>query len=104
MTLSKPIRRFTAMLLTSFVLGSLPVKAHAEQPTVSAEACVLMDAESGTVIYEKNPDSRMLIASTTKIMTALVALEHCSPDDVVEIKREWTAVEGSSMGLAPGEF
>ena len=104
MTLSKPIRRFAAMLLTSFVFGSLPVNAHAAQPTVSAEACVLMDAESGTVIYEKNPDSRMLIASTTKIMTALVALEHCSPDDVVEIKREWTAVEGSSMGLAPGEF
>lgn len=104
MILSKPVRRFTALLLTAMTLGSLPVNANAAQPAVSAEACVLMDAESGTIIYEKNPDSRMLIASTTKIMTALVALEHGSPDDVVEIKREWTAVEGSSMGLAPGEF
>ncbi len=103
--LSKIIGRFTALfLLTAIALGSVTVSARAAQPTVSAEACVLMDAESGTIIYEKNPDSRMLIASTTKIMTALVALEHGSPDDVVEIKREWTTVEGSSMGLAPGEF
>jgi len=105
LTLSETIRRITALLLPiAIAFGSLSVNAHAAQLTVSAEACVLMDAESGTIIYEKNPDNRMLIASTTKIMTALVALEHGSPDDVVEIKREWTAVEGSSMGLAPGEF
>ena len=97
--------RFTALLaLTAAVLGSLTVNAQTAQPSVSAEACILMDAESGTVIYEKNSDNRMLIASTTKIMTALVALENASPDDIVEIKREWTAVEGSSMGLCPGEF
>ena len=99
------IGRFTALLLlAAAALGTLTVNAQAAEPTVSAESCILMDAQSGTVIYEKNPDNRMLIASTTKIMTALVALENGSPDDIVEIKREWANVEGSSMGLCPGEF
>ncbi len=103
--LSKSLGRLAALfMLTAAALGTLTANAQTSPPDVSAESCILMDAQSGTVIYEKNPDSRMLIASTTKIMTALVALENGSPDDVVEIKPEWTAVEGSSMGLAPGEF
>lgn len=103
--ISKAPGRFCAMvlLLALAVSAAAPVNAHAAEPAVSAEACVLMDADSGSVIYEKNPDSRMLIASTTKIMTALVAIENCSLDDTVEIKREWAATEGSSMGLMPGE-
>lgn len=99
------IGRLTALLLLmAIAIGALTVNAQAAEPSVSAESCILVDAESGTVIYEKNPDNRMLIASTTKIMTALVALENCSPDDIVEIEKEWAAVEGSSMGLSPGEF
>lgn len=48
-----------------------------------------MHADTGTVIYEKNADSQMLIASTTKLMTALVTLENCLPDETVEIKTEY---------------
>jgi D-alanyl-D-alanine carboxypeptidase len=44
-------------------------------PAVHAEAAVLMDMESGEFVYERNADKRMLIASTTKIMTALVAID-----------------------------
>ena len=61
------IGRLTALLLLmAIAIGGLPVNARAAEPSVSAESCILMDAESGIVIYEKNPDNRMLIASTTK--------------------------------------
>ena len=62
-----------------------------------------MHPETGTVLYEKNADERLGIASTTKIMTALVVLEHCALDEPVEILPEYTAVEGSSMYLRAGE-
>ena len=57
---------------------------------------------SGTVLYEKHPDDRMLIASTTKIMTAAVVLEHCRLSERVEVNASHAAVEGSSMYLRPG--
>jgi len=80
------------------------VKAVANNaPAVSAHAAVLMEAGSGGVVYEKNADERMLIASTTKIMTALVVLENCSPDEVIVIDPAWTGVEGSSMYLKAGQ-
>jgi D-alanyl-D-alanine carboxypeptidase (penicillin-binding protein 5/6) len=80
----------------------LPTAALAV-PDNSAGACVLVHADSGQTLYAKNADARMLIASTTKIMTALVVIDHCDPDTSVAIKPEWTGVEGSSMYLKAGE-
>ena len=71
-------------------------------PSVSAASCVLMEAESGGILYEKNADRSMLIASTTKILTALVVLENCDLSEEVVIEPEWAAVEGSSMYLESG--
>ena len=62
-----------------------------------------MDAGSGRVLYEKNADSRSLIASTTKIMTALVICEQCNVLDRVQIMPEAVGIEGSSMYLQAGE-
>lgn len=76
--------------------------AVAEALEVSATAAVLMDADMGRVLYEKNGDRQMLIASTTKIMTALVVLEHAAPDDVITVTPDHMA-EGSSMYLRAGE-
>lgn len=76
--------------------------AVAEALEVSATAAVLMDADMGQVLYEKNGDRQMLIASTTKIMTALVVLEHAAPDDVITVTPNHMA-EGSSMYLRAGE-
>lgn len=78
--------------------ASSPAKAVG----TSALAAVLMDAESGRILYQHNMDQPMLIASITKIMTALVALEHCSVDRSYTVTAEDMA-EGSSMYLAVGE-
>ena len=76
--------------------------AVAEALEVSATAAVLMDADMWQMLYEKNGDRQMLIASTTKIMTALVVLEHAAPDDVITVTPDHMA-EGSSMYLRAGE-
>lgn len=73
-------------------------------PETSAACAILMDADSGRVLYEKNADEPRLIASITKLMTALTALESGHlPEEVVTIRQEWTGIEGSSLYLKPGE-
>ncbi len=69
----------------------------------SAKSAVLIEAGSGQQLLSKNPDERLPMASTTKTMTALVVLEHCSPDEVLTVPREAVGVEGSSLYLAYGE-
>lgn len=74
-------------------------------PTValSAEKAILLDAVTDSVLFEKNADSRSLIASTTKIMTALVICEQCNVLDRMRIPKEAVGIEGSSMYLKEGE-
>ncbi|MDQ0286988.1 D-alanyl-D-alanine carboxypeptidase (penicillin-binding protein 5/6) [Desulfofundulus luciae] len=62
-----------------------------------------MDARNGQVLYQKNASSPMYPASTTKILTAIIALEHSRLDEVVTVPREATRVEGSAIGLQEGE-
>ena len=88
----------TAAALLAAVLF-LPLNAAA----ISAEKAILLDAVSGRVIYEKNADDRSLIASTTKIMTALVVCEQCNVLDRMRIPKEAVGIEGSSMYLKEGE-
>ena len=73
-----------------------------DSPSLSAHSAIVMHS-GGEVVFEQNPDEKMLIASTTKIMTALVVLENCALDEQVEILPEYCGIEGSSMYLAPGE-
>lgn len=72
-------------------------------PPIRAAAAVLVDYHTGTVLYEHNMHRRLHPASTTKIMTALLALEHGQPEDVVEISRRAAVVPGSRMGLRTGD-
>lgn len=70
---------------------------------VSAQAACLIDADTGDVLFEQNADARLPMASTTKIMTALVALSDGNLDRTYKVKKEYTLVEGSSMYLQEGE-
>lgn len=70
---------------------------------VSARSAILICADTGEVLYEKNADERLPMASTTKIMTALVAIEKGSLDRLVEVDPSAVGIEGSSMYLYMGE-
>ena len=101
------MRKIIAPLL---ILAALAVyipateaRAVSSVPGTSAESVILFDAAGGTVLHERNADARSLIASTTKILTALVVLENRKLDDKVPIKPEYTGVEGSSIYLQAGE-
>ncbi len=76
--------------------NSLPV------PYVTANAILIKDIAFDSLLYVKDPDKKVPIASTTKIMTALVASEFFKPADVLKVK-DTSLVSGSSMGLKLGE-
>lgn len=72
-------------------------------PGHSAQSALLMDADTGRVLFSDRAGTRSLIASTTKIMTAVVVLEHCDPDRTFQIPAEAVGIEGSSIYLKEGE-
>ena len=73
---------------------------------VSAESGILICADSGSVIWSKNETEPMPMASTTKIMTSLLALEHTEAcgNQEIEITDDMVRVEGTSMGLRAGDI
>ena len=90
-----------AALAILLIGGLLPA---AEAADISARSAVVMDADSGRILYAHNENEKRLIASTTKLMTALVALESGHAlDEIVHIAPEWAGVEGSSIYLQTGE-
>ena len=94
-------RRILAALWAAIsLIGCLTAVTEAVE--VSAAAAVLMDADSCSLLYDTNGEKRMLIASTTKLMTALVALEQGGLQQEITVTGGHMA-EGSSMYLRPGE-
>ena len=71
---------------------------------ISAGSAILLDAQTGRVLYERQAERQSLIASTTKIMTALVICEQTNVLDRVRIPKEAVGIEGSSMYLKEGEI
>ncbi len=70
---------------------------------ISAKSAVLMCVETGEVLFSKNPHERRSMASTTKIMTALLALEQYTPQREIKVNSSMLKVEGTSMGLLDGD-
>ncbi len=93
------------MILVGLLLaGTQPVQAASvPRPAVSSLSAVLYEPESGRVLYEKEADTRRPMASTTKLMTALVAAEYWHADDSVTVPETAVLVEGSAMGLRGGD-
>lgn len=78
-------------------------KTEAESLSVSAGGAALIEAHSGRVLYEKEGDTPLPMASTTKIMTALLALEQGELEELITVPKEAEGTEGSSMYLKAGE-
>jgi D-alanyl-D-alanine carboxypeptidase (penicillin-binding protein 5/6) len=76
---------------------------HGEGPDISASSAIVMDVQTGRVLYAKNIHGKKPMASTTKIMTALLAIENSSPDTIVKIPKQAVGVEGSSIYLQNDE-
>lgn len=96
-----------ALLLTGSVFSAFSATVSdvaSDALGLSAQASLLMDAENGNVLFERNARTRLPMASTTKIMTALVVLDLLSPDDLVCIDPAAVGIEGSSIYLYAGEW
>ena len=95
------MKRFFAGMAAALLAAVLffPCQVRA----ITAQKAILTDANTGRVLYEKNAHDRGLIASTTKIMTALIICEQCNVLDRMQIPKEAVGIEGSSMYLQEGE-
>ena len=95
--------KFRLFLILLVCALCIPVHAQETPPETAAKAALVLHGTSGTVLYEENADEFLPIASTTKIMTAMIVLERCDLKELVAIQPEDTGIEGSGMGLAAGE-
>lgn len=87
--------------ITAAVIAPKPNENPIAPPEISARSAVVLDSKTGTTLFEKDPHLKHLPASTTKMMTALVALESCSIDQVAIIKS--VEKSGTQMGLEIGD-
>jgi serine-type D-Ala-D-Ala carboxypeptidase (penicillin-binding protein 5/6) len=97
--------RRTLALAAVLAAAAAPAASAAERPprVPSAQAAIVVDARDGTTMFAKRPDAERAIASTTKLMTALLALERAKPDDVFEAPVYNAAPAESRINLRPGE-
>jgi D-alanyl-D-alanine carboxypeptidase (penicillin-binding protein 5/6) len=96
-------RRVTIIFLILFSLWQMVAVAAPPQPSVDAEAAVLMVANTRQVLFAKKGDGYMYPASTTKIMTLILALEKGDPNSIVTVSSEAAGTEGSSLDLQAGD-
>lgn len=103
--LNKNIEEFVTYIYPQKITkaySDLPILTDgAKYPVLSAQSVMAIDLTSGVTLYEKDTNKALLPASTTKILTALVAMDTYSPEQVLKVGR--ISVEGQKMGLVWGE-
>ena len=92
--------RAAICLIIAILLCNISICVKAD---ITAKSAVVMDMESGRILYSKNADEHLAFASTTKIMTAILSIEMCDMDQVVKIDDRAIGIEGSSIHLEKGE-
>lgn len=80
-----------------------PLPQPPQAPSIVGKAGILIDQVSGQVLWAKNPDLQLAPASTTKILTALLAIENCRLEDTVVVSQSVVGIDGTSVYLKPGE-
>lgn len=88
--------------LVNYIPVSTDVQNPAKEPATSSKYIVALDRKSLTVLYEKDAYSEVPMASTTKIMTAIIVLETCNLDETVEFSKKAATIHGSTLGVATG--
>lgn len=98
------LKKVLAFLLSFIVIIlNLIVTGNAIEITVSAKSAILIDANTLEVLYAKNEREKRGIASTTKILTSLIALDYGAPQKEFIASKEAVTVEGTSIGLKAGD-
>ncbi len=91
------------IIFALILLFSLPFKSLAFSGDISAKSAVLIEQSTGKVLFAKNQFDKMKPASTTKILTALVAIENSKGNEIVSVSANAANTEGSSMYIEAGE-
>lgn len=94
---------FLAVVLVGFMFSIKETRTAHAFPACSGKACAVIEVNSGKILYEKNADARLPMASTTKIATAITVIENCDISMTVKVPQEAQGVEGSSIYLKAGE-
>ncbi|MBR2867950.1 MAG: D-alanyl-D-alanine carboxypeptidase [Clostridia bacterium] len=97
------MKKIISAVTVIILIAVSTVYSSASHLDISAQSAALLCAESGEFLYMKNADERLSMASTTKIMTSLLALEYAKPDEEIVVTKEMVSVEGTSMGLVAGD-
>lgn len=99
------LKKIISFLVAFLFSCCFPVTAFADsEPQISAKSAVLINADNGQILFAKDENTKRPMASTTKIMTALLTLEAAAINNkIVTITDQMVRVEGSSMGLRPGD-
>ncbi|TDT61220.1 D-alanyl-D-alanine carboxypeptidase family protein [Fonticella tunisiensis] len=98
------MKKFLALLITISMILTPQIKAKAsEEPSIIAEGAILMDLNTGEILYEKNAYKQFEPASITKIITALITLEKTKLDDKVVVGKNPPYEDGSKIYLLEGE-
>ncbi len=92
---------FTVLIIFSVFAAAMPLKASAL--TTSAKGAVVINGDTGEVIFGQNQNARLSMASTTKIMTGLLLCEYGNLEKEITVTDQMVRVEGSSMGLLSGD-
>lgn len=101
--MNRILKIFNIVFLFLFCFTYTNAQAESATPQINAEGCALIDASTGTVLYGKNEEKVLEPASTTKVVTALVALEKCKLDDQVTVQEDFTKIDGTAIGLLKGD-
>lgn len=76
---------------------------NVEEPILNSRAAIIYDRKTGLILFGKNENEKRAMASTTKIMTAIVVLENADLSEVIEISRKASGTGGSRLGLSTGD-
>lgn len=104
---SYKVKKRTAIFCFSFsVFFSLNIifaDSSKEFVDIVSPSAVVMDSQSGRVLFEKNADEKRKIASLTKVMTSILLVENCKMDEMIEVPAAATWIGGSEVGLKKGD-
>lgn len=97
------LKKIVSFTIAALFFCMIPSALKALPVNADAAAEIAMELSTGTVLEERNADSKLPMASTTKIMTAIIIIEDCNLDDVLTVPNAAVGVEGSSIYLKKGE-